>query len=206
MPPTHYDLLNVPQTATTGEIKDNYRRAVRKYHPDVATDKVQAIRTFVQINRAYRVLKDADLRRQYDQTLQSGGGGTATANTPPPVPPKPVDIAQALQEAEYAFLQGRLPQARACCAAVLRQEGRHAGALALLGDILLGMGKPAEAAVAFRLSQQIAPSALLQAKLVRLTQAQVAASSTASPLRSPPVEAAPETKPVSLIKRLFNRP
>ena len=207
MPPTHYAVLGVSSTATLLEIKEKYRDAARKYHPDVAADadKLEAMRRFVQINRAYRVLRDAEQRRRYDQSLRPGGA-------PPPsvlASPETVDIPLTLRQAEHAFFQGQLPQARALCAKILKQDGRHAAALALLGDVLFGLNKPEEAAVAFRLSLQSAPNAQLQAKLARLMQARAAALSPVPPRAPgpPPPSAgnAEEPKRAGVFIRLFQR-
>ena len=38
----YYEVLNVSRNASDQEIKQAYRRLVRKYHPDVAEDKEKA--------------------------------------------------------------------------------------------------------------------------------------------------------------------
>src|SRR6267142_4240795 len=63
----YYELLGVPRTATEDQIRKEYRRLARKYHPDVNPGDKSAEDKFKEINEAYEVLSDADKRRRYDQ-------------------------------------------------------------------------------------------------------------------------------------------
>lgn len=63
----YYEILGVPRTATPEEIKRAFRQLARERHPDVDTDP-QATERFKEINEAYQVLSDSDLRAQYDRT------------------------------------------------------------------------------------------------------------------------------------------
>lgn len=67
----YYKILGVSRTATKDDIHKAFRKLARKYHPDVAEDKVNADRKFKEINEAHEVLSDPAKRRQYDE-LQSG--------------------------------------------------------------------------------------------------------------------------------------
>src|SRR5437868_15140669 len=61
----YYAILEVPPTATQGEIKRSYRRLARKYHPDLnqqAHDKHIKL-----LNEAYKVLGDPVKRAAYDR-------------------------------------------------------------------------------------------------------------------------------------------
>lgn len=67
---TYYDVLNVPCDATEEEIKTAYRNMLKAFHPDYYTgDKVFAENMTRRIVEAYSVLKDAERRRRYDDTL-----------------------------------------------------------------------------------------------------------------------------------------
>ncbi|KFK39111.1 hypothetical protein AALP_AA3G202400 [Arabis alpina] len=67
----HYSTLNVSRNATLQEIKSQYRKLARKYHPDMnknpgAEDK------FKQISAAYEVLSDEEKRSVYDRYGEAG--------------------------------------------------------------------------------------------------------------------------------------
>lgn len=63
----YYEVLGLPRTATEEEIRKEYRRLARKYHPDVNPSDKSAEEKFKEINEAYEVLSDSDKRRRYDQ-------------------------------------------------------------------------------------------------------------------------------------------
>ncbi|KAF1982357.1 DnaJ-domain-containing protein [Aulographum hederae CBS 113979] len=90
--PDYYKTLSIPSTATAQQIRDAYKKAALKHHPDrVPSDSPErATRTkkFQQINDAYYTLSDATRRRDYDSARQfqsfasgSGGGGGGGAQT-----------------------------------------------------------------------------------------------------------------------------
>ncbi len=72
----YYEVLGVSRGADQDEVKRAYRRLARKYHPDVnkepgAEDK------FKEINRAYEVLSEPEIRARYDRFGEAGVGGAA---------------------------------------------------------------------------------------------------------------------------------
>ena len=76
-----YTLLGVKRSATDAEIKKQYRKLARKYHPDVSKLK-NAEAHFKEVNEAYDVLKDKEKRSNYDRfgsadgnPFAGGGGG-----------------------------------------------------------------------------------------------------------------------------------
>ncbi len=64
---TYYEILGVPQNATTKDIRQAYRSLARKYHPDLNPTANTAEKQFKQINQAYEVLSDNNNRKKYDQ-------------------------------------------------------------------------------------------------------------------------------------------
>ncbi len=71
----YYEILSVPRTATRAQIKKNYHRISKEYHPDrffrrqlgAYKDKLEFV--FDQINKAYNTLIDDEARKKYDQEL-----------------------------------------------------------------------------------------------------------------------------------------
>lgn len=62
----YYKALGVERTATKEDLKKQYRKLARQYHPDVnTTDKNTAAR-FREITEAYEVLTDDEKRKKYD--------------------------------------------------------------------------------------------------------------------------------------------
>ncbi|MBR2068411.1 MAG: DnaJ domain-containing protein [Candidatus Gastranaerophilales bacterium] len=77
----YYEILGVKRDATQQEIKSQYRKLARKYHPDV-NKTADAQEKFKDINEAYEVLGDENKRKRYD-TLGAGWSQGADF-TPPP--------------------------------------------------------------------------------------------------------------------------
>ena len=65
----YYTLLGLDIKATDAEIRNNYRKLARLYHPDLNKGKMYHEK-FVAINQAYSVLRDETSRRAYDYTLR----------------------------------------------------------------------------------------------------------------------------------------
>lgn len=79
----YYKTLGVSRTASDAEIKKQYRRLARKYHPDVSKIKNAEAR-FKEINEAYDVLKDKEKRSNFDHFGSAGGNPFGGGFTPPP--------------------------------------------------------------------------------------------------------------------------
>lgn len=210
----YYEVLGVPQAATTDQIKKKYRELARKFHPDVVQDKDLGQRVFSQINQAYRILADPERRAQYNQTLlaaaASANGSSPTAqatqaNRPysngaasaaPPEQPVPAQkleaIAGLLSHADNAIMAGKPVEAGAFCMKVLEIDPRNVRALDIFGDALVQKGKREDAAVQYRKALQIAPSHSIQAKLNRLDQA--APSNRTNLIGQPPPPRTPPTQ------------
>ncbi|CAN5298187.1 J domain-containing protein [soil metagenome] len=79
----YYKVLGVSRTATADEIKKEFRKLAKKFHPDKNPGNAQAEKKFKEVSEAYEALSDADKRKQYDQfgenykQYQQGGGANA---------------------------------------------------------------------------------------------------------------------------------
>ena len=74
----YYETLGVSRDADKEEIKQAYRRLARKYHPDV-NKEAGAEERFKEINRAYEVLSEPEVRARYDRFGEAGVSGAAAA-------------------------------------------------------------------------------------------------------------------------------
>jgi curved DNA-binding protein len=63
----YYAVLGVKPTATPEEIKRDYRKLARKYHPDLNPGDQDAEAKFKDLNEANEVLSDPEKRQKYDQ-------------------------------------------------------------------------------------------------------------------------------------------
>lgn len=61
----YYEILEVSPTASARQIKNNYHKLAKIYHPDVYKGK--DTNKFKQIQEAYQILKNQLKRREYDQ-------------------------------------------------------------------------------------------------------------------------------------------
>lgn len=77
----YYEVLDVARNASQDDIKKQYRKLARKYHPD-RSEEVDAEEKFKELNTAYQTLKDPHKRAEYDNpqpsfqefSFQTGGG------------------------------------------------------------------------------------------------------------------------------------
>ncbi|XAR59813.1 hypothetical protein NMG60_11015791 [Bertholletia excelsa] len=66
-----YEVLGIPMSATSNEIKAAYRKLARTCHPDVAAvnQRGNSANDFIKIHAAYSTLSDPDKRAVYDRDL-----------------------------------------------------------------------------------------------------------------------------------------
>ncbi len=79
----YYDVLGVDRSASEDDIKKAYRKAAKKYHPDLNPGDKEAEAKFKEVGEAYEVLSDSSKRARYDQFGHAGvdpnygaGGGS----------------------------------------------------------------------------------------------------------------------------------
>lgn len=72
----YYFILEIGPDATGDQVKKAYRRAALKHHPDRGGDH----RRMQTVNAAYEVLRDPELRQQYDEVWSKVWGMAAEQN------------------------------------------------------------------------------------------------------------------------------
>lgn len=68
----YYDVLGVPRTASTAEIKKVFRQLAMKYHPDKNPGDTEAEARFKEVAEAYEILGDDQKRQMYDRFGHDG--------------------------------------------------------------------------------------------------------------------------------------
>ena len=79
----YYEVLGVDKSVDENDLKKAYRKAAKKYHPDLNPGDSEAEKKFKEVNEAYEVLSDKEKRARYDQfghagvdpNFGAGGGG-----------------------------------------------------------------------------------------------------------------------------------
>jgi len=75
-----YQILGVARSADRKEIKSAYRKLAKQYHPDANKGSGKdTTELFQDINRAYEVLNNPDLKKKYDMYGEAGVGTSAAS-------------------------------------------------------------------------------------------------------------------------------
>jgi molecular chaperone DnaJ len=77
-----YAVLGVSASATADEIKKQYRRLAKEYHPDSNKGDAKAAERFKEISEAHNVLGNAEKRKQYDEMRRLGAFDPFTPRGP----------------------------------------------------------------------------------------------------------------------------
>jgi curved DNA-binding protein CbpA len=95
---TYYELLELPPTASSDDIKKAFRQQIARYHPDKVQHlgkefQAMAADRAAELTEAYRILSNENSRADYDRSLGAGPAAhpsapaSAPAAAPPPPPP-----------------------------------------------------------------------------------------------------------------------
>ncbi|KAK6432101.1 hypothetical protein LTR95_011728 [Oleoguttula sp. CCFEE 5521] len=79
--PNHYATLDLSITATTSEIKKQFYKLSKSYHPDLHPDDPNAKTRFLAISEAYTILSSPTKRPQYDRNFLRATGPQTTSST-----------------------------------------------------------------------------------------------------------------------------
>lgn len=71
----YYAVLGVASSATAEDIKKQYRRLAKKYHPDANQNDPKSTERFKEVSEAYNVIGDVEQRKQYDDMRRLGAFG-----------------------------------------------------------------------------------------------------------------------------------
>ena len=74
-----YAVLGVSKDVSAADLKKEYRKLARKYHPDANPGDAEAEERFKAISEAYSVLSDPKQRKEYDALRAMGGGARFTS-------------------------------------------------------------------------------------------------------------------------------
>lgn len=89
-----YEILEIERSADSITVRRAYQRLARRYHPEFSADDAAA-RRFREVERAYRILADRELRRRYDAgQLPSEEAGREETGPEPGTPGRlgPLDV------------------------------------------------------------------------------------------------------------------
>jgi len=77
----YYEVLEIPRTASSAEIKKAYLKLAKKHHPDCNSGNPESEKKFKEAGEAYDVLKDEQKKSAYDRfghgAFEQGSGSSA---------------------------------------------------------------------------------------------------------------------------------
>jgi len=68
----YYRVLELNQDATESDIKKAFRRLSIKYHPDKNPGDQESAQKYLEVNKAYEILTDAEKKQLYDLYGEEG--------------------------------------------------------------------------------------------------------------------------------------
>jgi curved DNA-binding protein CbpA len=90
----YYELLEIPTTSSTEEIKRAFRVQIARYHPDKVQHLGREFQTMAadratELTEAYRILSDEERRADYDRMRAAGASFEFPPAAPSPSTPEP---------------------------------------------------------------------------------------------------------------------
>ncbi|KAM3441399.1 hypothetical protein MY4824_001523 [Beauveria thailandica] len=79
----HYERLQVPQSATPGDIKKSFYKLSKTHHPDANRKDPDAAHTFSLLSESYKLLSDPSRRSLYDRDVMARLHAPSYAHSPP---------------------------------------------------------------------------------------------------------------------------
>lgn len=76
-----YNILGVARSASKADIKAAYRKKAKEFHPDSNKGGADTTEQFQEINRAYEVLNNPELKQKYDLYGEQGLGTSAASDS-----------------------------------------------------------------------------------------------------------------------------
>ena len=76
----YYEILEISKTSSNDDIKRNYRKLAKKFHPDANPNDVEAENKFKEISEAYTILSDPEKKLLYDRYGHDAFNGSAGAS------------------------------------------------------------------------------------------------------------------------------
>jgi DnaJ-class molecular chaperone len=67
----YYDILGVPYDATDHNIKAQFHKLARLYHPDKQKSRFFDETKFIQIQEAWKILSNSESKRSYDESIRA---------------------------------------------------------------------------------------------------------------------------------------
>jgi len=152
-PRSAYDLLGLPWSATSVQIRARFRQLVRSHRKEAPTAEVFHDDRFRRWANSYLVLTSSE-RREYDRRLRESRG----TEPPPDLLGQLRRARLMLVEAEVSAVRRRLTEAAELAKEALKEETRNAEGYALLGDIYREQGQYQNAFTMYNYAIQFDPN------------------------------------------------
>lgn len=85
----HYAILELKPGSSIEEVKSQYRRLAKRYHPDLNNNDVQCQEKLLRVNAAYAFLSDAGRKAAYDARPKPAVAPAPSLPKPPPAVSRP---------------------------------------------------------------------------------------------------------------------